>query len=138
MPVPSYLHPVPVTLPDGTTGEIVRHAVEDGAPVAVVRGTGAHEGELHYVDLPIPSLQEPMSDQPHIYFIRPTAGIAGQFSVKARVGYEGEAPRDVEFVGSAYGGPVVMVTEFGQTFVTEPGRFGDFGTEWVRRFFESA
>lgn len=132
-------HPIPITLPDGTTGEIVGHAVEDGVPVAVVRGTGAHEGELHHVDLPIPSLQEdPMSDHPVIRSIKRHAGIAGQFSVSAEVQYPDEPVSSVAFVGSEYGGPVVMITEFGQTFVTEPGRFGDFGTEWVRRFFESA
>ena len=32
--------------------------------------------------------------------------------------------RQVEFVGSIYSGPVVMVTEHSQTFVTDPGRFG--------------
>lgn len=75
---------------------------------------------------------------PHIYFIRRHAGIAGQFSVSARVGYPDEAPRDVEFIGSTYGGPVVMRTASVETFVTEPGRFGEFGVQWVRRFFEEA
>jgi hypothetical protein len=78
------------------------------------------------------------TDNPHIYWVRKHAGIAGQFAVSARVGYPDEAPREVTFVGSVYGGPVVMQTERGETFVTDPGRFGEFGEEWVRRFFEAA
>ena len=75
---------------------------------------------------------------PHIYWIRKQAGIAGQFAVTARVGYTDEPPREVSFVGSVYGGPVVMRTGTLETFVTEPGRFGEFGLDWVRRFFASA
>lgn len=64
-------------------------------------------------------------------------GIAGQYSVTADVTYENEPTEHVEFVGSGYGGPVVMVLPSGrQTFVTDPGRFGEFGTEWVHKFFE--
>lgn len=64
------------------------------------------------------------------------AGVAGQYSVTAEVTYPGEAPETITFVGSTYGGPVVMVTPSGvQTFVTDPGRHGEFGVEWVRRFF---
>jgi hypothetical protein len=71
--------------------------------------------------------------------IKRHAGIAGQFSVSAEVTYPGELPEVVEFVGSTFGGPVVMVTPSGtQTFVTDPGRFGEFGPEWVRRFFAEA
>jgi len=62
-------------------------------------------------------------------------GVAGQFSVQATVTYPGEAPSIVEFVGSVYGGPVLMVTDLGETWVTEPGRFGKFGKAWVRKFF---
>ena len=76
-----------------------------------------------------------MTTSPHIYYVRRQPGIAGQYAIKARIGYQDESPRDVEFVGSCYGGPVVMVTEAGQTFVTDPDRFGEFGIEWVRRFF---
>lgn len=76
-----------------------------------------------------------MQDQPHVYWIRKGAGIAGQFPVTARVGYTDEAPREVTFVGSVYGGPVVMDSGTGQVFVTDPSRFGKFGVEWVRRFF---
>ena len=63
------------------------------------------------------------------------AGIAGQVSYTARVSYSDEAASEVTFVGSTYGGPVVMVTERAETFVTDPGRFGKFGESWVRRFF---
>lgn len=62
-------------------------------------------------------------------------GVAGQFAVQATVTYPGEDPRVVEFVGSAYGGPVLMVTDFGHTWVDDPGRFGKFGKGWVARFF---
>jgi hypothetical protein len=71
--------------------------------------------------------------------IKKNRGIAGQYSVTAEVTYEGEAPATIEFVGSTYGGPVVMVLPSGiQTFVSEPGRFGEFGTSWVERFFADA
>lgn len=76
---------------------------------------------------------------PTVSKIKKHAGIAGQYSVTAEVTYEGEAPEKIEFVGSVYGGPVVMVTPAGtQTFVSEPGRFGEFGTKWVERFFADA
>jgi hypothetical protein len=66
------------------------------------------------------------------------AGIAGQVSYSAVVGYPGEDDSTVTFVGSVYGGPVVMVTPSGtQVFVTDPDRFGTFGSQWVRRFFAS-
>lgn len=62
-------------------------------------------------------------------------GPAGQIVCTVTVTYPDEEPRVVSFSGSSYGGPVVMITDAGQTFVTDPGRFGEFGTEWVRRFF---
>lgn len=63
-------------------------------------------------------------------------GPAGQVSYTVPVTYPGEPAETVTFVGSTYGGPVVMVTPAGhQTFVTDPGRHGEFGPEWVRRFF---
>lgn len=76
------------------------------------------------------------TDSPTVTNVRRHAGIAGQFSVSADVTYAGEGTERVAFVGSVYGGPVVMQTPGGaEVFVTDPGRFGDFGTEWVRRFF---
>lgn len=67
---------------------------------------------------------------------------AGQRSITAEVQYPGEAPSRVEFVGPSGGGsgPVVMIygEKRNQTFVTDPSRFGDFGPDWVRRFFDAA
>jgi hypothetical protein len=70
-----------------------------------------------------------------IHSITKTQGVAGQVAYIARVEYENEAQSVVTFVGSEYGGPVVMVTEHAQHFVTDPGRFGKFGPQWVRNFF---
>lgn len=62
------------------------------------------------------------------------AGIAGQVSYTAHTDDDGVSSH-VTFVGSVYGGPVVMILASGaQAFVTEPSRFGKFGTEWVRAF----
>jgi len=64
-------------------------------------------------------------------------GVAGQVSYTVEVTYPGEEPSCVTFVGSTYGPPIVMVTPGnprGQ-FVRDPERFGEFGEEWVRRFF---
>jgi hypothetical protein len=77
-----------------------------------------------------------MTTIPTVTHIQRHSGIAGQFSVSATVAYPYEAPETITFIGSTYGGTVVMVTPYGaQTFVTDPGRFGIFGTDWVRRFF---
>ena len=73
---------------------------------------------------------------PKLGKIKRTNGIAGQVAYSTVVAYDGEPAEMVTFVGSIYGGAVVMVTErIGQVFVTDPGRFGEFGPEWVRRFF---
>lgn len=68
--------------------------------------------------------------------IKRHSGIAGQFAVSVDVTYQGEDPMHVTFTGSVYGGPVVMDNGRHQVFVTDPGRFGEFGTEWVRRFYD--
>jgi hypothetical protein len=63
-------------------------------------------------------------------------GVAGQFGYTVSVQYPDEFASVVTFVGSVYGGPVVLVTESGaQMFVDHPNRFGKFGPNWVRRFF---
>lgn len=64
-------------------------------------------------------------------------GMAGQVGYVAEVTYPEEEPMKVTFLGSAYGGSVVMQTPSSPegVFVTEPGRFGEFGPGWVRRFF---
>lgn len=72
---------------------------------------------------------------PTLTKLRRHKGLAGQFGVECTVTYPGEEPRVVEFVGSVYGGPVLMVTDHDQTWVTDPSRFGEFGLDWVRRFF---
>jgi hypothetical protein len=72
---------------------------------------------------------------PEVTKIFSRKGVAGQFAVQATVTYPGEEPRVVEFVGSTYGGPVLVVTETDQIWVTDPGRFGTFGKGWVVRFF---
>jgi hypothetical protein len=70
--------------------------------------------------------------------VRRAAGIAGTARYHATVSREPGGPVDVAaFIGSAYGGPVAMVTEAGRTLVADPGRFGEFGPDWVRRFFAS-
>jgi len=77
-----------------------------------------------------------MSDSPTVHNIRRVTGIAGQVSYVARFQYPGEEEATVQFVGSVYGGPVVLIAANGrQTFVTDPDRFGTFGPEWVRRYF---
>jgi hypothetical protein len=77
-----------------------------------------------------------MSDVPTLGKIHTGRGPAGQITYAVAVTYPDEPVSIVQFVGSTYGGPVVMVHPSGvQTFVTDPGRFGKFGSEWVRRFF---
>lgn len=70
--------------------------------------------------------------------VKKTGGLAGQIRYTAAVRYPEEDTSTVSFVGSVYGGPVVMVTEgFPEgVFVTDPGRFGTFGSGWVEKFFE--
>lgn len=74
---------------------------------------------------------------PKLSKITPHKGIAGQISYDVTVTYPDETPEELTFVGSIYGGPVVMITPSnpGGTFVTEPGRFGSFGIAWIERFF---
>ena len=74
---------------------------------------------------------------PNVKSISRTNGVAGQLAYTATVEYEGEPDYVVTFVGSTYGGPVVMVIDGRQTFVTDPSRFGRLSPEWVRRFFGS-
>lgn len=80
-------------------------------------------------------MSAPTATAPVVTKVFQRKGVAGQFSVQATVTHPGEDPRVVEFVGSVFGGPVLMVTDLGETWVTDPGRFGTFGKAWVRRFF---
>lgn len=81
-----------------------------------------------------------MTTATQVLNVRKTSGCAGQVQYTAVVRYSGEDNSTVSFVGSIYGGPVVMVTEgFPEgIFVTDPSRFGTFGPEWVRQFFGGA
>lgn len=84
---------------------------------------------------------ETENPEPEVVRVKRKNGIAGQFQMIADVQYGETTPQPVTFVGSAYGGPVVMVDSNGmQHFVTNPDRFGDFATdaeEWVYRFFDT-
>lgn len=77
--------------------------------------------------------------QPEVLRVKRKNGVGGQFQVTAHVQYGETSPDPVSFVGSVYGGPVVMVDFSGvQHIVSSPDRFGDFSTdweEWVYRFF---
>jgi hypothetical protein len=61
-------------------------------------------------------------------------GPAGQVSYTAETD---NGP--LTFVGSVYGGPIVMITPSGhQTFVSDPGRFGNILDEtWIQNFLEA-
>jgi hypothetical protein len=138
-----------VLMPDPIPAD--RSIMPDNAPHNALRHhvSGAVErGEAE----PITAIN---TDAPHIYWVRKRSGIAGQYAITARVGYPDEAPRDVTFIGSVYGGPVIMRTEVSrnvstleeaqwwetktvETFVTDPARFGDFGEAWVRAFFAAS
>lgn len=74
---------------------------------------------------------------PEILSLKTEKGIAGQYAINAMVRYPGEKASRVSFVGSVYGGTIVMITTGGaQVFVTNPERFGERLTlQWVRNFF---
>lgn len=76
---------------------------------------------------------------PLVNDIKRDPGIAGQYSITARVIYPGELPETITFVGSSYGGPIVMITPSGQqVFVSRAvtDRLGEqLSPEWVRGFF---
>jgi hypothetical protein len=74
--------------------------------------------------------------RPEVIKISRTNGVAGQLQYTARVRYPDEDVSTVAFVGSTYGGPVLMITAGfpDGTFVYDPARFGEFSPRWVRRF----
>lgn len=82
--------------------------------------------------------EQDMMCNPTILKVTRHSGVAGQVAYVADVQYPDEPVSRVTFVGSYYGGPVVMATDAGQVFVTEPGRFGAFCEKWVRNFFEGS
>lgn len=67
------------------------------------------------------------------------SGIAGFYELHtvATYSHDGETTDyRVAFTGSVYGAPVVMITEHGQTLVTDWTRHGEtLDADWVRRFF---
>ena len=69
-----------------------------------------------------------------IHSIKRSNGVAGQLQYTAAVQYDDEEPRTVSFIGSQFGGPVVMRTDRAEVFVSNPGRFGPFSEQWVRTF----
>lgn len=75
---------------------------------------------------------------PTVESVKVSHGIAGQLAAYVKVNYGGDTS-EVSFVGSSFGGPVVMITAtLGQQFVTTPERFGSFGSDpegWVSRFY---
>jgi hypothetical protein len=82
-----------------------------------------------------------MDDNPTVTNVKRHAGIAGAYSISAAVQYDGEPGDRVEFVGSVYGGPIVMVTPAGETAVSSAvtDRIGsELSPEWVARFFGGA
>lgn len=75
---------------------------------------------------------------PTIHKIRKVSSIAGQTQYAATVQYPGEEVEVSSFVGTVgeTGGVVVAISPGGhQQFVTDPGRLGPFGPEWVRAFY---
>jgi hypothetical protein len=81
------------------------------------------------------------TDGPTVTNVKRHAGIAGQYSISAEVQYPDETPETLTFVGSVYGGPIVMVTSAGQTFVSSDvtDRIGSkLDAGWVARFFGGA
>lgn len=77
-----------------------------------------------------------------VHSVTRSAGIAGQYSLTSVVEYPGEGRSSVVFVGSTYGGPIVMRTESGmEVFVSSDvlDRIGRTLTPaWVRAFFGGA
>jgi hypothetical protein len=69
--------------------------------------------------------------------IKREAGVAGQFGFAVTVQYHpDDPPVSLRFIGSHYGGSVVMeLPGGGQTFVRNAERHGEFSEQWVRKFF---
>jgi hypothetical protein len=77
--------------------------------------------------------------EPTVENIERHPGIAGQYTMTADVTYPDGPTEPITFVGSIYGGPVVMVTPSGQQVMVSQAvteRLGSTLDEsWVRRFF---
>jgi len=87
----------------------------------------------------VDDMGEDLMDRPVLGKIKRSNGVAGQVSYTVEVTYPDEDTSPVTFVGSVYGGPVVMLTESMPegVFVNDVERFGVFGPDWVRRFFSN-
>lgn len=76
---------------------------------------------------------------PRVLSVTRSAGVAGSFALRVLVQYPGEAAEVSTFVGSVYGGPIVLVLPSGlQSFVSSAvtDRIGsELNAEWVARFF---
>lgn len=84
-------------------------------------------------------LAEQPGGAPRVLAISRGESLADRRVFTVDVQYPGEQPKRVQFAGPSRDivGPVVMISGGGQTFVHDPSRFGPFGRDWVRRFFES-
>ncbi len=87
----------------------------------------------------VDDMEEDLMDRPVLGNIKRSNGVAGQVSYTVEVTYPDEETSPVTFVGSVYGGPVVMITPGvpSGVFVNDVERFGVFEPDWVRRFFNN-
>ena len=76
---------------------------------------------------------------PRIIKITDHGSMGGQRAFVVKIRHPSDViPSRVEFVGPSGNmvGPVVMITDKGrQVSVSDPGRFGPFNREWIKRFF---
>lgn len=75
-----------------------------------------------------------MSAKPEISTVSTVATFAGQSVLAVNVTYPGEDTQRITFQGmlGVEGGVVFM----GEQRVVDPARFGPFGKEWVRNFWQ--
>jgi hypothetical protein len=83
-----------------------------------------------------------LDESPVLGEIHKERGVAGQVAYRVAVTYPGESARVSRFVGNVLGGPVWAELDgpIGGVgvWVRDPGRFGEFGPEWVRRFYAAS
>lgn len=75
---------------------------------------------------------------PRILKIENLGAMADRRAFLVKIQYPGEKPTRVTFTGPSQFivGPVVMIMAKGQQEpVRDPGRFGRFGRDWIRKFF---
>lgn len=80
-----------------------------------------------------------MDSTPKLDRIQRHAGTAGQFSYTVEVTYPDETADTLTFVGSTYGGPIIMITATGRQHIVTRGVTERIGSKldptWIRRFF---